>query len=973
MFHLPVKTNSKPYALILILLLAFLLRMNGLDFGLPYVFHDDEHQYVAAGVAFLQDREATLTELQKLNNPPLFKSALGGLYLLYSYLLIHDPQEIQAAVNDESWRIFFHYAGRFATVSLSLLTVALLYALGKRLYHARVGLLGALLLAISFLHVREAHFAVNDTQLTFLAMAGLYTGAGILRRGRWFDYLATGILIGLAAATKYTGVYLAGVLFLAHGLRSRRLHLNGLEGLRSPRWLSALALVPLGFAIGAPVALTAWPEMLRRMGRLAEYGRLGYHDLLLAPHGSWIFYLETLFWGAGALMFAACLVALLATLIHRSYQDLLLIAFPLLLYAMMGQQEMVFVRFILPALPSLALLVAAWLERFSRFGGHKLGPAMNESRILALATTLLAIQPLAWSLWFGAVLGMPDTREQVAAWLTANIPEGAAIYAETHALPRESVAGRVSWAYVQPTELDFDEPDPLRYYRERGVHFVLTSDFHHERRFTDLAQETGRQKWLKTLAGLNLIEEFQPYWLPGPWFVFDQRYGPWQETLLRQQPGPVIRVYALQPPPDWHGLNPFVEAHHIPDKAAVFGYELTPQPGVLPGQTVNILIYWLNQGWQPANDLIITIVDGAGFEIARAVAQPVADFGEELRLGRKIIKSEANLRLPAGTPPGSYHIRFSVYDQNTLQTLGAIEPAGLAVGESLAVTPISDRPPASGPGLAPGLSLISHELVVEDSAMQNTLAFGQDNWLVLAWLADQDIDLDYTVQLSLLDPQRKAVAVWEGQPVYGSYPTSNWQAGQLVRDPWNLRLPETALTEDSSDETPYHLVLTLLDPEHQVMGVAALDTLRISGHARSSAIPAMQYRLDAVWADAFTLLGFNVRAVPDSPDSGWLELDLYWQSLAPLETDYWVGISLVNEQGQAVLAQEGQPRAGQAPTSAWQPGEVIHDFRSLRYENLAMAEKYRLELTLIDPQTGETLPAAQEGETTPALLLTSWP
>jgi len=86
-----------------------------------------------------------------------------------------------------------------------------------------------------------------------------------------------------------------------------------------------------------------------------------------------------------------------------------------------------------------------------------------------------------------------------------------------------------------------------------------------------------------------------------------------------------------------------------------------------------------------------------------------------------------------------------------------------------------------------------------------------------------------------------------------------------------------------------------------------------------------------------------------------------------------MGLKLVDGQGQAVLTQEGPPKGGEAPVTTWQPGEVVHDFRSLRYDNLAMDEKYQLELLLIDTQTGQAVPARQAGETVPTLLLTSWP
>jgi hypothetical protein len=135
----------------------------------------------------------------------------------------------------------------------------------------------------------------------------------------------------------------------------------------------------------------------------------------------------------------------------------------------------------------------------------------------------------------------------------------------------------------------------------------------------------------------------------------------------------------------------------------------------------------------------------------------------------------------------------------------------------------------------------------------------------------------------------------------------------------------------------------------------------------------MQQTVGARWLEQLELLGFNIRAVPESANSGWIELDLYWQSIAQTGAPYIMGLKLVNEQGDVILVQEGPPQGGQAPVSGWQPGEVVHDFRSLRYDGLAMDANYQLEIYLIDAQSGEIVPAGQGSETGPSVPLTTWP
>lgn len=969
-----IKSTIKP-SLLLILGLAFFLRMNGLAFGLPYLFHDDEHQYVEAGLAFLQNREAIEAQLIQLNNPPLFKEVLGGVYLLTATFLLPDPAARAAVLTDNLWGSFFYFLGRLISVATGLLTVALVYALGRRLYRRQTGLVGALLLAVAFLPVRESHFAVNDASLAFLVVITMFFATGILKQGRWRDYLLTGLAIGLAAATKYTGAYLVVVPIIAHwGWLKTAEHRSSpaiFRGFLSPRLGAGLALAPAGFLLGAPVVMRAPAELLRHLDKLAEYGRLGYHDLLLAPAGGWWFYLDSLAWGLGFLLLLAALIALGLTLFYRNAADLLLAVYPLLLFIMMGAQQMVFVRFILPATPPLALLAAAWLVRLAQ-SPPRLPLGLGHRRAFqAGLLALLVLQPLAMSLWLGVLWNRTDTRELAARWVKDNLPAGAVVYTEEHALPRYAVTGRVDSPYVQLEPLAFNHPELLAYYRARGVQYLLTSDYHHARLFSDPAKESGRRQWVNTLGQQLLVQEFQPYRWPGWPFAFDQRYGPWSETFGRFRPGPTIRLYGLPPLPNWYGLDPDREASRLLDRAALFGLQVPPE--ATPGIELETKLYWLKKDWQETDQLFVALIDPAGFEIVRAVTEPAPGFDLSPEADSDVIQSQAHLPIPWGTPPGAYYLRVGIFDPQQVKELAAltVEEKPVTVKIPVETLRVKDEVRPAGRVVAPGLELVAHDLVAADALQADTLVQGQANWLVLLWRATEKPETDFTIQLALLNSSMQAITTWTGQPVHGTYPTSAWQAGQLVRDPWQLSLPETGAA-DPAGET-YQLQLTVFDQHERSVGSAALGAVRVSRRAATSAVPAMQHTVKATWVEAFSLLGFNIRALPETSQSGWLELDLYWQSLEPAAADYLIRVELIDRQGQVVLAQEGPPAGGQAPLSSWQPGEVIHDFRSLRYENLTMAESYRLELAVFNPQTGEILPVQGEGEATAPVVLTTWP
>jgi hypothetical protein len=90
---------------------------------------------------------------------------------------------------------------------------------------------------------------------------------------------------------------------------------------------------------------------------------------------------------------------------------------------------------------------------------------------------------------------------------------------------------------------------------------------------------------------------------------------------------------------------------------------------------------------------------------------------------------------------------------------------------------------------------------------------------------------------------------------------------------------------------------------------------------------------------------------------------LYWQSLAPVDTDYTVFVHIRNANGEMVAQKDGPPAAGAYPTSLWDSGEIIKDSLIIPLENLEPGQ-YSLVTGLYDARTGERLPVEGQPENT---------
>jgi len=135
----------------------------------------------------------------------------------------------------ESYQSGYYLWGRFTTACLGTLTVALTYILGRKLLDRKTGILAALFLTFSYLHVASSHYITADVP---------------------------GLLAGFAVATKYTGGVVILCILFAYIFRLMR-------GKKEyERILYSLIALVCGFLIGVPYAIKEMSIFLRDVASL---------------------------------------------------------------------------------------------------------------------------------------------------------------------------------------------------------------------------------------------------------------------------------------------------------------------------------------------------------------------------------------------------------------------------------------------------------------------------------------------------------------------------------------------------------------------------------------------------------------------------------------------------------------------------------------------------------------------------------
>lgn len=548
------RTASLPWiALVCIFLVAFALRVWGIDFGLPYNYHPDERGHVIEAARMGVERTIQPTTFAW---PPFYAYILMGEYALS--LGIGLVLGTYSSLADFANRItadpsLFFLLGRITSAFIGAMTALVVYIIGKIAYNRRVGLIAAWLLAVAFLHVRDSHYAVSDALLTFLTTLSLLGTVLIVQKKGLSYYVLAGGAAGLAFATKYTAVFVLVPMIIAHGL-SINLNLKHLRDLKIRPLLVGLAAFAAGAILGSPYFIITPRKVFNDIvSSIYTYGQQGFEGWQIDSASGYIFYIKSLGWGLGIGLLVLCLMGVALTLIKRAPINLILLTFPVLLYLFMGRQEMYFARFILPAIPPLLVIAAGFTEELTKNLISYL--RVPQRPLLFLLVMLITMQPLIASIYHDYLLTQTDTRTLAKEWIETNLAEGSKI--------------AVDWPHHGPPLSTQDDPAPyasrtyevwlvgghglsdysLENYRSKGYEYLIASSFIYNIPLLDAKKDAARRIFYASLdQDLTLVQTFWPNTTQTePPFIFDEVVGPAVSLWQRERPGPVLKIYRVTP------------------------------------------------------------------------------------------------------------------------------------------------------------------------------------------------------------------------------------------------------------------------------------------------------------------------------------------------------------------------------------------------------------------------------------------
>jgi hypothetical protein len=166
-----------------------------------------------------------------------------------------------------------------------------------------------------------------------------------------------------------------------------------------------------------------WSDVSKQEEAASGFGKLG-----LDQDSGILYYLGVLTWGFGWVPLAAALGGAVVAFRADLWRGLFLVPWPVLFILYMGAQERFFGRWLLPALPAVAILAGVGAARVLDLLGERRPRAVTAGA--AVLAAALAAQGLYYSVHVDRVLSNDDTRNLARAWMAANIPAGSKVVVE---------------------------------------------------------------------------------------------------------------------------------------------------------------------------------------------------------------------------------------------------------------------------------------------------------------------------------------------------------------------------------------------------------------------------------------------------------------------------------------------------------------------------------------------------------------
>ena len=411
---------KKNWPILLIVLLAFVLRIWGSWYGLPGLFVGDEKSLVGGALKMIYQQNI----FPVLEDSHVFRLLYYPTLIPWIYLILFAP-----------YTIFVYLMGNFASIAelrdffimdpspffliariintfFATATVWLIYLITKKIFNYRTGIIAALLYAVSFLSIHQGHFSKHWNIAMFFALLSIYFAFSVLENNNKRNYVLAGLYAGLACFSNYLSVFYGIILVIVHFL------------FNPSSWREKFFDKKLWFFVIVVLLIFGFSVLVNPY----DFTRIVFgEDSTATSNKSLASFLKVSFEVLKSLYYLATFIFILSILgfLILFFQDkkkfLVFIFIPfssVFLYYFLYHFEP---RYVLFFLPILAIVAGFGLDQLIKF------LKIRSNLLIGLIIFAIIFIPLKNAIVFDKILAQDDTRNLAKDWVENNIPIGSKI------------------------------------------------------------------------------------------------------------------------------------------------------------------------------------------------------------------------------------------------------------------------------------------------------------------------------------------------------------------------------------------------------------------------------------------------------------------------------------------------------------------------------------------------------------------
>jgi len=424
-----VSAAKKPMFLYFILLAlviaaALSMRLTQPDWYNDRQFHPDERWIVSNAVP----------SLSYPGKPIGLQYGSLPLYILATYKdMLNGLQKMGMRINN--YNAAYIGGARAISALFDTGTIVLIFLIAALLFTPQIALLASTLLAFTALHIHASHFYTVDTFVTFFVALTVYFSARIYKKGNMWDYIFAGAAYAAAIASKTAGAPAIIAVLAAHFMSF--FEINGGKRIaaekRMQSWVNLgwfVITAAVAFFAFMPYAILDFNTFFRDQNYQKDILVTGKGDvpynrqyLYTAP---FLYYIKNLtLYTMGiplaTVAFAGMLFYMIkagAAALKAKFDDknmLIILAWMLPYFLIVGQSFAKFNRYMLPFTPFLALIAAKFI--YDLYAVIKAKPIVSAIKWITIAGAMF------YGLAFMNVYKEGHTWIKASEWIYANVPQ----------------------------------------------------------------------------------------------------------------------------------------------------------------------------------------------------------------------------------------------------------------------------------------------------------------------------------------------------------------------------------------------------------------------------------------------------------------------------------------------------------------------------------------------------------------------